>query len=540
MEYEKMSLPELREEAKNKGIKGIMKLKKTELIELLYSANDERAAAAHELEELAASVKEKEASSKRGRAKKNDPVEEEDSGKAAASKTASASKQEGTAAHSKTAAASKADETATHGKTTAAGKSEGTAAHGKTASAGKSEGTAAHGKTASATKSEGTAAHGKTASATKSEGTAAHSKTASAAKSEGTAAHGKTASATGQEEAAAHAKTESPAMAERAPMHVKAAPTHVSVKPRITPEASEVAEATDRIENSRNVSDNRNSQQITRPAPQVRRIDPNSQNQQTAQNPQNRQFVQRNQNATEGRIVTTSRITTQEREALDPNLSPEIEHLDSGDTKMGILEVMTEGYGFIRCDNFLPGENDVYISPAQIRKFNLKTGDIITGNTKVKLPTEKFSALLYIKSINGMHPNEAVKRKRFEDLTPVFPHERLRLETRGCIPSLRIVDLLSPIGKGQRGMIVSQPKAGKTTLLKQIAKAMQVNHPELHIIILLIDERPEEVTDMKESIQGSNVEVIYSTFDELPENHKRVSEMLSSAPRDWLSTEGMW
>ncbi|MBO4505316.1 MAG: transcription termination factor Rho, partial [Lachnospiraceae bacterium] len=147
------------------------------------------------------------------------------------------------------------------------------------------------------------------------------------------------------------------------------------------------------------------------------------------------------------------------------------------------------------------------------------------GNTKVRLSTEKFCALLYIKTINGIHPNEAIKRKRFEELTPVFPHDRIRLETRGCIPALRIVDLLSPIGKGQRGMIVSQPKAGKTTLLKQIAKAMQINYPELHIIILLIDERPEEVTDMKESIQGSNVEVIYSTFDELPENHKRVSEM---------------
>jgi len=233
-----------------------------------------------------------------------------------------------------------------------------------------------------------------------------------------------------------------------------------------------------------------------------------------------------NANATEGRIVATTKITSEEREALDPTLSPEIERLDSGETKMGILEVMPDqAFGFIRCNNYLPGEHDVYVSPTQIRKFNLKTGDIITGNTKIRSATEKFSALLYIKTINGMHPAEAVKRKRFEDLTPVFPHERIRLETRGCQPALRIVDLLSPIGKGQRGMIVSQPKAGKTTLLKQIAKAIQTNYPGIHVIILLIDERPEEVTDMKEYIQGPNVEVIYSTFDELPENHKRVSEM---------------
>ncbi len=200
--------------------------------------------------------------------------------------------------------------------------------------------------------------------------------------------------------------------------------------------------------------------------------------------------------------------------------------LDSGETKEGILEVMADGYGFIRCDNFLPGENDVYVSPAQIRKLNLKTGDFVVGNTKIKSQTEKFGALLYVKSINGLHPAEATRRKKFEDLTPIFPNQRLHLETPGCGPAMRMVDLVSPIGKGQRGMIVSQPKAGKTTLLKQIAKAIKQNHPEMHLIILLIDERPEEVTDMKESIQGSNVEVIYSTFDELPDNHKRVSEMV--------------
>lgn len=204
----------------------------------------------------------------------------------------------------------------------------------------------------------------------------------------------------------------------------------------------------------------------------------------------------------------------------------EMEQLDSGETKVGILEVLPDGYGFIRCDNYLPGENDVYVSPAQIRRFNLKTGDIVSGNTRIKNQNEKFSALLYIKSVNGFHPNEAQKRKRFEDLTPIFPNNRVHLETPGSGVSMRMVDLISPIGKGQRGMIVSQPKAGKTTLLKQIAKAVTRNHPDMKLIILLIDERPEEVTDIKESIEGKNVEVIYSTFDELPDNHKRVSEMV--------------
>lgn len=200
--------------------------------------------------------------------------------------------------------------------------------------------------------------------------------------------------------------------------------------------------------------------------------------------------------------------------------------LDSGIKAHGILEVMPDGYGFIRCENYLPGENDVYVSPSQIRKFNLKTGDIIAGNTRIKTQGEKFSALLYITSINGFHPSEAMKRKNFEDLTPVFPNERLRLETPGGSVSMRITDLVSPIGKGQRGMIVSPPKAGKTTLLKEVAKSVVRNNPEMHVIILLIDERPEEVTDIKEAIEGKNVEVIYSTFDELPEHHKRVSEMV--------------
>ncbi|MBB2181619.1 transcription termination factor Rho [Lachnospiraceae bacterium MD1] len=229
------------------------------------------------------------------------------------------------------------------------------------------------------------------------------------------------------------------------------------------------------------------------------------------------------QSSTEARFRTD---ITQDILKEDKVSHSEMDQLDSGETKVGILEVLPDGYGFIRCDNYLPGENDVYVSPAQIRRFNLKTGDIVTGNTRIRSQNEKFSALLYVKSVNGFHPNEAQKRKRFEDLTPIFPNERIHLETPGAGVSMRMVDLISPIGKGQRGMIVSQPKTGKTTLLKQIAKAVTRNHPEMKLIILLIDERPEEVTDIKESIEGKNVEVIYSTFDELPENHKRVSEMV--------------
>lgn len=192
----------------------------------------------------------------------------------------------------------------------------------------------------------------------------------------------------------------------------------------------------------------------------------------------------------------------------------------------GILEVLQEGYGFIRCENFLPGENDVYVAPSQIRRFNLKTGDIIRGPKKAKTQAEKFSAIMYVESVNGLNPVVAQRRKAFETLTPIFPNERIHLERNSNTIAMRMVDLISPIGKGQRGMIVSQPKSGKTTLLKQIANAVTKNNPEMHLMILLIDERPEEVTDIKESITGDNVEVIYSTFDELPERHKRVSEMV--------------
>ena len=202
------------------------------------------------------------------------------------------------------------------------------------------------------------------------------------------------------------------------------------------------------------------------------------------------------------------------------------EMIDPGPEANGILEVMQEGYGFIRCENFLPGDNDVYVSHIQIRRFGLKSGDIIVGPKRIKNQGEKFSAILYIKTVNGYTLEEIAKRKAFEKLTPIFPDERIHLERPGCSVAMRIMDLISPIGKGQRGMIVSPPKAGKTTLLKEVAQSITKSNPDMHLIILLIDERPEEVTDIMESIHGKNVEVIYSTFDELPERHKRVSEMV--------------
>lgn len=224
--------------------------------------------------------------------------------------------------------------------------------------------------------------------------------------------------------------------------------------------------------------------------------------------------------------IKPQRVTKDNRQP-DALTAQEIAELDSGIGANGILEVMPDGFGFIRCENFLPGENDVYVAPSQIRRFNLKTGDIIVGNRRVKTAAEKFAALLYIKNVNGYPISVIERRPSFENLTPVFPDQRLHMETSNkTTTAMRVLDLLSPIGKGQRGMIVSPPKAGKTTLLKQVAQAITTNHPDMHLIILLIDERPEEVTDIKESVVGDNVEVIYSTFDELPERHKRVSEMV--------------
>lgn len=259
-------------------------------------------------------------------------------------------------------------------------------------------------------------------------------------------------------------------------------------------------------------------QQYIRPQPYIRQ-----------QDRQPERMQDRNQERQFERVQDRNQERMQERPQY--HAPSETAQLDSGERADGILEVLPDGYGFIRCENYMPGENDIYVSPSQIRRFNLKTGDIIKGNIRIKTQGEKFSALLYVTSINGFHPSEGQKRYNFEDMTPIFPNERLKMERPGGTVAMRIVDLISPIGKGQRGMIVSPPKAGKTTLLKDVAKSILRNNPDMHLIILLIDERPEEVTDIKEAIRGDNVEVIYSTFDELPEHHKRVSEMVVERAR---------
>ena len=220
---------------------------------------------------------------------------------------------------------------------------------------------------------------------------------------------------------------------------------------------------------------------------------------------------------------TTDDSTKETSQAKDE--AQEAEVID-GDQASGILEVMQDGYGFIRCENYLPGENDVYVAPSLIRKFNLKTGDILNGLCRAKKETDKFAALLRLDTVNGYKPEVAMGRWDFEKMTPIFPNNKIRLEQPGSSVAMRIMDLISPIGKGQRGMIVSPPKAGKTTLLKEVAKSILKGNSDIHLIILLIDERPEEVTDIKEEVEGPNAEVIYSTFDELPEHHKRVAEMV--------------
>jgi transcription termination factor Rho len=203
-----------------------------------------------------------------------------------------------------------------------------------------------------------------------------------------------------------------------------------------------------------------------------------------------------------------------------------LEELDSGLIGEGILEVMADGYGFLRTDHYLPGTNDIYVSASQIRRFNLKTGDCLIGKIRIPREGERYRALLFVESVNGDSPMVAAKRPNFEDLTPIFPNEKIILETRRKELSTRLIDILAPIGKGQRGMIVAPPKAGKTVLLKKIANAIVKNNPNMNLIVLLIDERPEEVTDMQRSIDGDNVDVVFSTFDEQPEHHKKVAEMV--------------
>lgn len=219
-------------------------------------------------------------------------------------------------------------------------------------------------------------------------------------------------------------------------------------------------------------------------------------------------------------------------EKVEPQSVPVVEdktnyldELDSGNVGEGILEVLADGYGFLRMDNYLPGTKDIYVAPSQIRRFNLKTGDRVKGKIRIPKENEKFSALLFLLEVNGDKPEVAQRRPNFEDLTPVFPIENLFLETHKKELSTRIIDVVAPIGKGQRGMIVAPPKAGKTVLLKKVANAITKKYPEVYVIVLLIDERPEEVTDMQRSISG-NVDVVYSTFDEQPEHHKRVAEMV--------------
>jgi transcription termination factor Rho len=201
----------------------------------------------------------------------------------------------------------------------------------------------------------------------------------------------------------------------------------------------------------------------------------------------------------------------------------ESKDVEQGGSAEGILEILPDGFGFLRSDNYQSGDKDIYISPSQIRRFNLRTGDKVSGITRAPKESEKFQALLYVQGVNGDNPETVIRRPYFEDLTPIYPDKMLRLETVPKDLSTRLIDLLAPIGKGQRGLIVSPPKAGKTILLKKIANSITTNHPDVELIVLLIDERPEEVTDMKRSIRG---DVIYSTFDEMPENHCKVAEIV--------------
>ncbi|MCC5912673.1 MAG: transcription termination factor Rho [Clostridiaceae bacterium] len=208
---------------------------------------------------------------------------------------------------------------------------------------------------------------------------------------------------------------------------------------------------------------------------------------------------------------------------LPQHLTDEIPDGEAMNTAEGVLEIHQDGYGFLRRQNYLSSDNDIYISPSQIRRFNMRTGDKISGITRPPKSSEKFKALLYVKSINDLNPESATRRPNFEDLTPIYPTERINLENNTKELSTRLIDLIAPIGKGQRGVIVAPPKAGKTILLQSIANSVAINYPEIEIIVLLIDERPEEVTDMQRSIKG---EVVYSTFDELPSHHIKVAEMV--------------
>lgn len=227
-----------------------------------------------------------------------------------------------------------------------------------------------------------------------------------------------------------------------------------------------------------------------------------------------------NMNENEETIVESPEVIRERKKAAIQ------ESVHSGTTVKGILDIHPDGYGFIRSDGYASGAQDAYVSVTQIKRFNLRTGDMVSGYIRLPKPGERYSALMLTTAINDMDPNTAKSRKNFEDLTPIFPNERIPLEQEQNSISMRIVDLISPIGKGQRGLIVSPPKSGKTTLLKEVALSVKKSCPEIYLMVLLIDERPEEVTDIKEAITGEHVEVVASTFDELPESHKKLSEMV--------------
>ena len=236
---------------------------------------------------------------------------------------------------------------------------------------------------------------------------------------------------------------------------------------------------------------------------------------------ENRQAETRETNQIE--VSAPERIETKEEEKSKKR-GNDLKHLDKNSNIVsGVLEVMADGFGFLRCENYLSGSNDIYVSPSQIRRFNLRTGDYVSGNGRPQKEGEKFRALLYVQSVNGFSPEEAIKRTPFDNLTPIYPNQRIRMETTPNNFAMRLVDLIAPIGMGQRGMIVAPPKAGKTTILKELANSISANRPDIELIVLLIDERPEEVTDM---CRSTKAEVIYSTFDELPEHHIKVAEMV--------------
>ncbi|MGF7146106.1 transcription termination factor Rho [Anaerotaenia torta] len=502
-QYETMTLANLRELAKEKGLKNISTLKKGELVEVLARASSEEAVPVEKTEPEKAEVKIEEPKAARTRAAGARAEEQRATGTRAARTNEADQRITETGAAGASAADQGTTETRAAGSNTADQRITGT----RTTRPGAADQRAAETRTARPGAADPRAAETRTARPGAADQRTAEARAARPGTTDQRTAEARTARPGTTDQRTAEARTARPGTADQRTAEAR------TVRPGVTEQRAAEARTVRQGAMEQRAAEMRAVQGM----PEVKAEDTVAMEHRAAE------AGGAEMRTAEPGAEQNSPMGREERRPANPN---EMDQLDSGETKVGILEVLPDGYGFIRCDNYLPGENDVYVSPAQIRRFNLKTGDIIAGNTKIRSQNEKFGALLYVKSINGFHPAEAQKRKRFEDLIPVFPNERIHLETPGAGVSMRMVDLISPIGKGQRGMIVSQPKTGKTTLMKQIAKAVTRNHPEMKLIILLIDERPEEVTDIKESIEGKNVEVIYSTFDELPENHKRVSEMV--------------